>query len=54
MEQTYLLGEDDTTLLWPDRTMKLFFDTVQKPPWVLVILQRNPAHGRGDTRPRGL
>ena len=53
LEQTYLLGEDDTTLLWSDRTVKLFFDTVQKPPWVLVILRRNPAHGRGDTPPRG-
>jgi len=53
MEQTYLLGEDNTTLLWSDRTVKLFFDTVQKPPWVLVILRCNPAHGRGDTPPRG-
>jgi len=54
MEQTYLLGEDDATLLWSDRTMKLFFDTVQKPPCILVILRHNPAHGRGDTPPRGL
>jgi hypothetical protein len=53
MEQTCLLGEDDTTLLWSNRTVKLFFDTVQKPPWVLVIPRRNPAHGRGDTPPRG-
>jgi len=53
MEQTYLLGEDDSTLLWSDRTVKLFFYTVQKPPWVLVILRRNPVHGRGDTPPRG-
>jgi len=54
MEQTYLLGEDDTTLLWSDRTVKLFFHTVQMPPWVLVILRRNPVHGRDDTPPRGL
>jgi len=53
MEQTYLLGADNTTLLWSDRTVKLFFDTVRKPPWVLFILRRNPIPGRGDTPPRG-
>jgi hypothetical protein len=26
--QTYMLGEDDTTLLWSDRTVRSFFDTV--------------------------
>lgn len=51
--QTYVLGEDDTTLLWSDRTVKSFFDSVERPPWVLVILRRNPTHGRGDTPPRG-
>jgi hypothetical protein len=53
MEQTYLLRADDTTLLWSDRTVKTFFDTVQKPPWVLVILRRNPDYRQGDTPPRG-
>lgn len=51
--QTYALGPDDTTLLWSDRTVRSFFDTVQRPPWVLVILRREPARGRGDTPPRG-
>ena len=52
--QTYVLEADDTTLLWSDRTVKSFFDTVERPPWVLVILRRNATHGRGDTPPRGL
>jgi hypothetical protein len=51
--QTYVLGADDTTLLWSDRTVRSFFDTVQRPPWVLVILRRDPARARGDTPPRG-
>jgi hypothetical protein len=51
--QTYALGADDTTLLWSDRTVKSFFDTVERPPWVLVILRRNVTYGRGDTPPRG-
>jgi len=42
MEQIYLLGEDETTLLWSDRTVKLFFDTVQKPPWVLSSSNTTP------------
>ena len=52
--QTYALGADDTTLLWSDRTVKSFFDAVEWPPWVLVILCRNVTHGRGDTPPSGL
>jgi len=49
--QTYVLEDDDTTLLWSDRTVKSFFDSVETPPWVLVILRQNPTHGRGDTPP---
>ena len=33
--------------------VKSFFDSVERPPWVLVILHRNPTHERGDTHPRG-
>jgi hypothetical protein len=51
--QTYVLGADDTTLLWSDRTVRSFFATVERPPWVLIILRRSPTHGRGDTPPRG-
>jgi len=50
---TYVLGEYDTTLLWSDRTVKSFFDTVERPPWVLMILRQDPTHGRGDTPPQG-
>jgi len=53
--QTYVLGEDDTTLLWSDRTVKSFFDSVLKRlPWVLMILHQNPTYEGGDTPPRGL
>jgi len=50
---TYKLSPQDTTQLWSDNTVRTFFSlSTYTPLWVLVILRRDPASGRGDTPPR--
>jgi len=50
---TYKLSPQDTTQLWSDNRVWTFFSlSTYTPLWVLVILRRDPASGRGDTPPR--
>jgi hypothetical protein len=50
---TYKLSTQDTTQLWSDNSVRTFFSlSTYTPLWVLVILRRDPANGRGDTPPR--
>ena len=50
---TYKLSPQDTAQLWSDNTVWTFFSlSTYTPLWVLVILRRDPASGRGDTPPR--
>jgi hypothetical protein len=50
---TYKLSPQDTTQLCSDNTVRTFFSlSTYTPLWVLVILRRDPASGRGDTPPR--
>jgi len=49
---TYKLSPQDTAQLWNDNTVRTFFSlSTYTPLWVLVILRRDPASGRGDTPP---
>jgi len=49
---TYKLSLYDTAQLWSDNTVQTFFSlSTYMPLWVLVILHRDPASGRGDTPP---
>jgi len=50
---TYKLSQQDTAQLWSDNTVRTFFLlSTYTPLWVLVILRRDPASGRGETPPR--
>jgi hypothetical protein len=50
---TYKLSPQDTTQLWSDNSVRAFFSlSTYTPLWVLVILRRDAASGRGDTPPR--
>jgi len=49
---TYKLSLQDTTQLWSDSSVRtLFSRSTYTPLWVLVILRRDLASGRGDTPP---
>jgi len=49
----YKLSPQNTAKLWSDNTVRTFFSlSTYTPLWVLVILRRDPASGRGDTPPR--
>jgi len=50
---TYKLSPQDTAQLWRDNTVRTFFSlSTYMPLWVLVIVRRDLASGRGDTPPR--
>jgi hypothetical protein len=52
---TYKLSPQDTMQLWSDNSVRIFFSvSTYTPLWVLVILHRDAASGRGDTPPRGV
>jgi len=50
---TYKLSSQDTVQLWSVNTVRTIFSlSTYTLLWVLVILRRDPASGRGDTPPR--
>jgi len=50
---TYKLSLQNTTQLWSNNSVRAFFSlSTYTPLWVLVILHRDLASGRGDTPPR--
>ena len=47
------MSPQDTTQLWSNNSVRtLFLLSTYTPLWLLVILRRDPASGRGDTPPR--